>query len=50
MPSKEAITHGDSLKGKGIKPGLLEISLGVARQCLRDGVLARSFSLSSQWR
>lgn len=35
---------------KGIKPGLLEVSLRVAQQSLKGGVIARSFGLPSQWR
>lgn len=35
---------------KGIKPGSLEVSLGVACQSLRDSMLVRFFSLLSQWR
>jgi len=30
--------------------GLLEISLGLAHQCVRDSVLMSSFGLLSQWR
>lgn len=33
-----------------MKAGSLEISLGVAHQCLMDGVLARSATHSQGWR
>lgn len=42
---KRALTQ--ILRRKGLKPGSLEISLGVAFQYLRDDALVRSFSLIS---